>query len=1230
VSGAGGRSVQLQDPPWEDGEVALEDAFFVDSGATYSGAPTTTVSGLTHLAGRQVAVLADGAVVTGRSVDGGGNLTPALASAASTIQIGLAFTARLTWLRPEVRDSGGNTVQGKRKRLVNLILRLLDTGGVKIDPGGGNRVDELIDRPVGSPMNAAGADVQRRHRQAGRRQLGHRRPGDDHLRRAAAVHGHRGDAAARNERSMSASIRPFCPTDVERLVLQPSQHVTLGIHRPVHTIEDGRELAELGPAWTAVSSDGRILACYGFGYQWPPSELTGGHALAWAMLGQGLGAEHVAITRFARDTLAASPIDRIEAIVRADVEAEWRWAELVGFNRVAELRAWGPEGETHLLYERVRSCCGRPHPANRWSPAARSLGRGAFCGGPIHANRGPLMQFAPLALMAAGSILKGVGSFQAGRQNRKIANVNARDQLIDGNAQATRIRDLARIQLGRQIGAQAESGFMVGTGSAIDSLVESQTNAELDAMDALRTAQSRSDAYRLQGASAYAEGKNDLIGGLVGAAGSVASGLQDYATAKKSAGADGLMAVQEQIYQPAEGLGSAAALPQTGPGAFGAGVGAAIEQAGGELHDSQMRAMRAERERQAQSELSEKGAEYAKLVGNYKIDTQGLEDTSAPDGAGHVDNVRNLGDQRFGEFLGSIQSRQVREHFAALAAGVQSEAVVDADAFSRGKRLKNIGDTQQEATDNWAAQVMLHPEPSGLADAVKERSSTIAALDAPDDVKHKLLKQSLDTVEYAYGQGLTRGDPQAAKAVFESGLLTHLTPEHRLALLNANETDLRIADADARRQLAQQAAQVRVDAQALTAKIGQGVLVGDDELAGVVKRAQALAAADPGLANVAETLQYDEGKLKYSRLSDKWTSAEWDQAINPLAAKVARGKASEDEQRELKILTELRPAKEARFKSDPDGFSAASGIPAPQVDLTAPDAGTVEARKSWARAFARNGGLVEPPYLNKDQLTEYRQSAAQGPVAEFEIAEDVKQTWGDAAPSVVRQIGGPGAADMKIMLGLNPAIAQRYKRGQQALDKKAVELNDDVGRQVFGGYVRGLPSDLQAPLFDAARKIAAGWMLDKGFTKAPANYDQVFGAALQYAAGRTGDVNDFNSPGGLAELNGRYAWLPADMTSNDFLRRVARAGPGDWVHAATDSQGNPVKSVPHYIGPDGRPKPYTKGDALRFSKGTLQSLDAGLYHLVDPMGHTVVDERGQPWTFDVRRLPRSHVIGGER
>lgn len=149
------------------------------------------------------------------------------------------------------------------------------------------------------------------------------------------------------------------------------------------------------------------------------------------------------------------------------------------------------------------------------------------------------MQAIPLALMAGGALLKGVGQFQAGRANKAIAQTNARTSILEGNAQANRIRDLARIQTGRQFAAQAESGFAVNQGSAVDSLVESQTNAELEAMDALRTARSRAAAYQQQGAQAYKEGIYGLAGSVIGGAADVVGGMNDYAQAKQGGGGYG-------------------------------------------------------------------------------------------------------------------------------------------------------------------------------------------------------------------------------------------------------------------------------------------------------------------------------------------------------------------------------------------------------------------------------------------------------------------------------------------------------------------------------------------------------------------------------------------------------------------------------------------------------------------------------------------------------------------
>jgi hypothetical protein len=142
------------------------------------------------------------------------------------------------------------------------------------------------------------------------------------------------------------------------------------------------------------------------------------------------------------------------------------------------------------------------------------------------------LPFIAIGAKALGSIVQGVAGYRADKYNRAVAFGNAQAEVARGDEQALRLRNLGRLQLGQQIGAQAESGFEIGTGTAIDSLMESATQHELDAMDAKYEAESRARSYRLSGAAANREGKQALLSGIVGAAGAIAGGVSDYATAK--------------------------------------------------------------------------------------------------------------------------------------------------------------------------------------------------------------------------------------------------------------------------------------------------------------------------------------------------------------------------------------------------------------------------------------------------------------------------------------------------------------------------------------------------------------------------------------------------------------------------------------------------------------------------------------------------------------------------
>ena len=128
----------------------LEDAFFVDCGATYDGAPTASVSGLSWLEGKTVAILADGAVHPTRVVTGG---AIALNNSYSKVHVGLPITADLQTL-PLAMDSAQAAGQGTIKNVNKVHMRIYQSSGVKAGPTF-TRLREYparsVDDPYGSP-----------------------------------------------------------------------------------------------------------------------------------------------------------------------------------------------------------------------------------------------------------------------------------------------------------------------------------------------------------------------------------------------------------------------------------------------------------------------------------------------------------------------------------------------------------------------------------------------------------------------------------------------------------------------------------------------------------------------------------------------------------------------------------------------------------------------------------------------------------------------------------------------------------------------------------------------------------------------------------------------------------------------------------------------------------------------------------------------------------------------
>ncbi len=123
IDGGTVRYVEFLEKPFE--EMATEDAFFVDSGLTYDGSATTTLTGLDHLEGETVKVLGDGIVLDDATVSSG-QIT--VSPAVSVAQVGLAMPdAQLQTMRLEAGAADG-TAMGKRKRLSRVVVRVNELG----------------------------------------------------------------------------------------------------------------------------------------------------------------------------------------------------------------------------------------------------------------------------------------------------------------------------------------------------------------------------------------------------------------------------------------------------------------------------------------------------------------------------------------------------------------------------------------------------------------------------------------------------------------------------------------------------------------------------------------------------------------------------------------------------------------------------------------------------------------------------------------------------------------------------------------------------------------------------------------------------------------------------------------------------------------------------------------------------------------------------------------------
>ncbi len=138
INGTDVEHIEFIEDQFDGSSDALEDAFFVDSGVTYDSTLTNTISGLDHLEGQTVSVLANGEDHANKVVSGG-SIT--LDASYTKVHVGLPYTSKMATLpTAEMRQIQPET-SVKVKRLERAQVLFNESFGVKFGVTAGTNSD---------------------------------------------------------------------------------------------------------------------------------------------------------------------------------------------------------------------------------------------------------------------------------------------------------------------------------------------------------------------------------------------------------------------------------------------------------------------------------------------------------------------------------------------------------------------------------------------------------------------------------------------------------------------------------------------------------------------------------------------------------------------------------------------------------------------------------------------------------------------------------------------------------------------------------------------------------------------------------------------------------------------------------------------------------------------------------------------------------------------------------
>lgn len=671
------------------------------------------------------------------------------------------------------------------------------------------------------------------------------------------------------------------------------------------------------------------------------------------------------------------------------------------------------------------------------------------------------------------------------------------------------------------------------------------------------------------------------------------------------------------VYAPG-GVPQTARLPGLDNGAAGFGLASDIGQAAGAI-EANRNAERSTNVQLAQIEregleLRETSAAHAALA-QHQNDTdvffaQQQQANGAAGGAGTAAAVAKYWDDGVSKILEGVTSPAVRARLlpsVAEASRVKSQAMIWESTAGVKRAVADLDVASNIQINRGIAQAHGGAGLTALDDVDKQLAGMIDSVPGQSaDDKQKLLREKAAEARIAFNRATADVDPAAAMQQLEDPRFAILDPKVMTALRKNADDELHSQASQARaKAAADKALQMKaLQTQQALLETGAGkprdwgALADGFDAIGETDNAVRMRAKG---AEMAATMAYRGESLP-----------QLDAQITTLQAKRNGDGLSPAEATSLSGLSALREQQAGRLR-EPGGalkqYVFATGQTLAPINWSDPQ--SVRDRATVARAAAERAGQLRVEPLTDADVVPIKQAFENGPTGKM-LALRMLAQLGDAEAiagaahqvSGAQEDAGFRVAATFMTLPNGEQVARDVLRGPDALKSNTKVFNATRAKVAFADYaksMRGLPADMVADRFEAAKDLYASRMTALGHTDWDANQ---WAAAMDAGMGayRQGGVKY----GGTAQINGQRVVIPTGWTSDGLFRRIARAQGEDWNKAAG--------VLP--VWPD-----HTTPTADQLAKLTPMWLGGTHYGLLTSAGRLLQAKNGNHYIFDAAKLP---------